>query len=164
MQMTVKRLVRQLSGEHRNMLLAMVLGCLLIVGNMAIQVMAVVLVLRILLSRLRSGRLAEGLSTDVFVISVVLIVLLVGHMLQFATWAFLFVQLGEFAEFSAAFYHSAVNFTSLGYGDIVMSERWRLLGGLEAANGVLMFGLSAGTILAVMNQVFSRHIAARRPE
>jgi hypothetical protein len=44
-----------------------------------------------------------------------------------------------------------------------MNERWRLLGGLEAANGVLMFGLSAGTILSVMNQLFSRHIAAQRP-
>ena len=56
-----------------------------------------------------------------------------------------------------AFYHSAVNFASLGYGDIVMSEKWRLLGALEASNGVLMFGLSAGTLLAVMTNLFARH-------
>jgi hypothetical protein len=146
------------------MLLTLALGSALTIGNMAIQVMAVVVVVRLLLAGLRAGRLDEGLATDVYVICVVLAVLFVGHLLQFATWALLFRWIGEFADFGTAFYHSAVNFTSLGYGDIVMSDRWRLLGGLEAANGVLMFGLSAGTILSVMNQIFSRHMAARRPQ
>jgi len=82
-----------------------------------------------------------------------------GHLLQFATWALLFTWLGEFADLATAFDHSTVNFTSLGYGDIVMSEEWRLLGALEAGNGVLMFGLSAGTILAVMNALFARRKA-----
>jgi len=144
------------------MLFIVILGSLLIVGNMAIQVLAVVVVVRILLSGLRTGRLKEGVGTDVYVIGLVIGVLFAGHLVQFSTWAMVFVYIGEFAEFQNAFYHSTVNFTSLGYGDIVMSERWRLLGGLEAANGVLMFGLSAGTILAVMNQVFTRHIAAHR--
>ena len=49
---------------------------------------------------------------------------------------------------------------ALGYGDIVMSEEHRLLGALEAANGVLMFGLSAGAILSVMNGLFNRHKGA----
>ena len=82
--------------------------------------------------------------------------LLFGHLMQFATWAILFMGVGEFQDFETAFYHSTVNFTSLGYGDIVMSERWRLLGGLEAANGVLMFGLSAGLILSTLNALFKR--------
>ena len=78
---------------------------------------------------------------------------------MFATWAILFLWLGEFEDFATAFYHSTVNFTSLGYGDIVMSEERRLLGALEAANGVLMFGLSAGAILSVMNGMFNRRKA-----
>ena len=41
-----------------------------------------------------------------------------------------------------------------------MSPKWRLLGALEAANGVMMFGLTAGTILSVMNRQFSRRIQA----
>jgi hypothetical protein len=69
--------------------------------------------------------------------------------------------LGEFPDFDTAFYHSAVNFASLGYGDIVMSERWRLLGALEATNGVLMLSLSAGAILSVMNDVLSRNRARK---
>jgi hypothetical protein len=63
------------------------------------------------------------------------------------------VVCGEFADFEEAFYHSAVNFTTLGYGDIVMSRRWRLLGPLEAVNGSLMLGLSAAMLFTVLGRV-----------
>jgi hypothetical protein len=69
------------------------------------------------------------------------------------------VVLGQFGDFETAFYHSAVNFTSLGCGDIVMDEHWRLLGALEAAIGLLMFGLTAGTVLPAMTRLFSRYRA-----
>jgi len=70
----------------------------------------------------------------------------------------LFVQLGEFTDFELAFYHSVVNFTSLGYGDIIMSEKWRLLGALEAANGILMFGLTTGALLSVMTRLLRTRV------
>jgi hypothetical protein len=55
--------------------------------------------------------------------------------------------------FETAYYHSAVNFTTPGYGDYVMSQRWRLLGPLEALNGSLMLGLSAAMLFTVLGQV-----------
>jgi hypothetical protein len=48
-----------------------------------------------------------------------------------------------------------VNFTSLGYGDIVMSRERRLLGPLEAANGVLMLGMSSATLMAIMQHMIA---------
>jgi len=139
------------------MLVNLAIGSILMLANLAIQVVAVSLLIRYFIKRLSTAQ--EGgasLGTDGWILSVVMAVLLLGHVFQFATWAALFLWLGEFEDFATAFYHSTVNFTSLGYGDIVMSETRRLLGALEAANGVLMFGLSAGTILSVMNQLFSR--------
>jgi hypothetical protein len=62
----------------------------------------------------------------------------------------LFVICGEFSEFQTAYYHSAVNYTTLGYGDLIMTPSWRLLGPLEAADGALMFGLSTAMIFAVI--------------
>ena len=56
---------------------------------------------------------------------------------------------GEFEAFAVAFYHSAVNYTTLGYGDIVMSEDWRLLGPQEAASGTLAFGWSTAAIVTI---------------
>jgi hypothetical protein len=46
-----------------------------------------------------------------------------------------------------------VNFSSLGYGDVVMSKRWKLLGPIEASNGVLMFGLTGAALVAILQQM-----------
>jgi len=139
------------------MLSALLIGSLFLIINMFIQVVAIVLIIRFLLRQIDAGRMSPSARTDITVMGVILLLLFGGHVLQFATWAVLFVWLGEFPDFETAFYHSVVNFTSLGYGDIVMSEKWRLLGALEAANGILMFGLSSGGFLTVMLGLFNRH-------
>ena len=46
-----------------------------------------------------------------------------------------------------------MNFSSLGYGDVVMSKRWKLLGPLEAANGVLMFAMTGAALMAILQQM-----------
>ncbi|MNE43717.1 voltage-gated potassium channel [compost metagenome] len=74
-------------------------------------------------------------------------------------WAALFMLIGEFEEGATAMYYSAVNFATLGYGDIVMSERWRMLGPLEAANGILMFGVSTAVMTAAVMDVIKHNIA-----
>jgi hypothetical protein len=137
-------------------LIALLIGSLMVVGNMTIQIFFMMAMVRLLVRRAASKpQSGNGLLFQTWTLSVVVLVLFLGHIVQFGTWAALFVNIGEFPDFNTAFYHSVVNFTSLGYGDIVMSEKWRLLGGLEAANGVLMFGLSAGAILSVMSRVLT---------
>ena len=79
-----------------------------------------------------------------------IMILLTGHLAQMAVWATVFMVAGEFEVFADAFYHSAVNYTTLGYGDIVMSEHWRLLGPQEAASGSLAFGWSTAAIVTVV--------------
>ena len=74
----------------------------------------------------------------------------------------MFYFLGEFDELSAAIYHSAVNFATLGYGDIVMSEKHRFLGPLEAINGVLMIGVSTAVLTAVFQDVIKNKLAHRK--
>lgn len=140
------------------MLINLLLGCATVFISMGIQIAMVVLMLRYLIKVMnRDDRKTAGFGFDTYAISVVLLLLFAGHLGQIAIWAMLFMYLGEFNDFLTAFYHSTVNFASLGYGDIVMSEKWRLLGALEASNGVLMFGLSAGTMLSVMTNLFSRY-------
>jgi hypothetical protein len=74
----------------------------------------------------------------------------VAHLLEIALWAVIFIVCGEFSDFGTSYYHSAVNFTSLGYGDLLMSPAWRLLGPLETANGMLLFGVSTAMIFGVI--------------
>jgi Ion channel len=78
---------------------------------------------------------------------------LAAHLVEIALWAVLFMICGEFRAFGAAYYHSAVNYTPLGYGDVIMSPSWSLLGPLEAANGMLMFGVSTAMIFAVIQRL-----------
>ena len=93
---------------------------------------------------------------SIILITMVLLILVTGILGQIAAWALLFVWLQEFSQFSAAFYHSAVNFGSLGYGDIVMSERYRLLGALEAINGVLMIGVATAALMTVFKDAMQK--------
>jgi len=96
-----------------------------------------------------------GLLKGIRPLMVATVALLAGTLLQIALWGFLFVWLGEFEQTYDAIYHSAVNFTSLGYGDIVMSRERRLLGPLEAANGMLMLGMSAATLMSIMQHMIA---------
>ena len=86
-----------------------------------------------------------------------MLIMLVGNMIQITIWAGLFYSFGEFNEFTTAFYHSVVNFATLGYGDIVMSENRRLLGALEAANGGMMFALTTGFLYTILSGVLERY-------
>ncbi|MBN7796709.1 potassium channel family protein [Parahaliea mediterranea] len=84
-------------------------------------------------------------------------ILIAGNIAQVAAWAMLFYMLGEFDTLSTAVYHSAVNFATLGYGDIVMSPEHRLLGPLEAMNGVLMIGVSTAALTRAFHEVIRDH-------
>ncbi len=84
----------------------------------------------------------------------------VGNLVQITLWGALFVWLGEFSALYDAVYHSGVNFTSLGYGDIVMSQRWKLLGPLEAVNGILMLGMSGAALMAMLQHTIKRQLAS----
>ena len=107
---------------------------------------------------------ADGKVTlsDTAMLSAVMGITLVGNFVQMGVWALLFLFLGEFAEFSDAIYHSAVNFSTLGYGDIVMSERRRLLGPLEASNGILMFAVSSAVMTAAVIDVIKDNLARKK--
>lgn len=91
--------------------------------------------------------------SQIVLLGLVMLLALLGNFLQMSTWAGVFVLLGEFVDFSTALYHSVVNFATLGYGDIVMSVRWRLLGALEAVNGILMFGVSTAMMTAALTDL-----------
>ena len=84
---------------------------------------------------------------------VAMLVMMGGNLVQIAVWGVLFIGLGEFVELYDAVYHSAVNFTSLGYGDVVMSKAWKLLGPLEAVNGILMLGMTGAAMMAIVQQL-----------
>jgi hypothetical protein len=95
----------------------------------------------------------SGIMKKLIFIYAIMLILVVGNLAQIAVWALLFLQIEEFSSFTKAFYHSAVNFSTLGYGDVVMSLEHKLLGPLEAMNGIIMVGLSTSLMMASIQKI-----------
>ena len=121
-----------------------------------------VLVLLVLRYYRRSEHLIDSVSfaASLRVVGGVMLLLVIGNLAQIAIWGSLFLYLEEFGNFSAAFYHSAVNFATLGYGDVVMSEKHKLLGPLESLNGILMIGVSTSALMGALQNAMHRTLKA----
>ena len=120
---------------------------------LVVQVAVVFWCVRYCARRSAQGSGNRLLLATVRPLAVTMLAMMSANLLQIALWGWLFVSLGEFEDLYAAIYHSAVNFTSLGYGDVVMNQKWKLLGPLEAANGVLMMAMTAATLTAILQNV-----------
>ncbi len=92
----------------------------------------------------------------------VMLLLVAGNLAQVGIWGLLFILLGEFQQVGEAMYHSAVNFATLGYGDIVMSDAHKMLGPLQAINGILMIGVSTAVLMAAVQDVIRKTAAGER--
>jgi Ion channel len=103
---------------------------------------------------LRRGRAGIRFWSDVGIVAGSTVVALAAHLVAIATWALAFTLCGEFSQLAAALYHSGMNYTTLGDSNTVMSPSWRLLASFEAANGMLMFGVSTAMLFAVIQRLF----------
>src|SRR5210317_597377 len=98
------------------LLINLMLGSATVFITMGIQVTVVVMMLRYLLRIMEKSDSRRGFGFETYAIGVILLILFFGHLVQAAIWAALFMYIGEFQDFLTAFYHSCVNFSSLGYG------------------------------------------------
>ena len=103
----------------------------------------------------RLGHAGVHFWSDTAIVMRAMAYALAAHLIEMGFWAALFMLCGEFSDFGTAYYHSAVNYTSLGYGDndITMSPAWKLLAPLETANGMLLFGVSAAMIFTITQRL-----------
>ncbi len=69
-------------------------------------------------------------------------------------WAWVYLLVGAFEKIEVALYFSTVSFTTLGYGDILLDEKWRLMGAFEAANGIIIFGLTTAVVVAAFQRLY----------
>jgi hypothetical protein len=77
-------------------------------------------------------------------------------------WAVALYRLEIFIEFEASVYFALIAFTTLGFGDILLPQEWRLLGGMAAANGLLMFGFLTAILVEIIRDTRSRQRGTQR--
>lgn len=134
-------------------LLPMVAGSITALCTILIHSLTLGITIRFFRYERRLGRVGTVVSINLGIFVLAILFAFVAHLTEIALWAGLFVICGEFKSFELAYYHSAVNYTTLGYGDLIMTPRWKLLGPLEAADGALMFGVSTAMIFAVAQRL-----------
>ncbi|HEY7334815.1 MAG TPA: potassium channel family protein [Bryobacteraceae bacterium] len=97
-----------------------------------------------------------GFVHNTAIIMGVVLALLGVHLAEIGAWAAFFSYKQCFSNFDTSLYFSIVTYTTLGYGDVLLNEEWRLLGGVEALIGSLMMTWSTAVILGVITRIYSR--------
>lgn len=93
-------------------------------------------------------------------LSVSLLTLL--HGAQCTIWAAAFYfnpEIDNLYNFKEAIYFSLITFTTVGYGDVVIDSDWKILGGLEAINGIMMVGWSTALMFSYLQIILKKNIS-----
>ncbi|HXQ72636.1 MAG TPA: potassium channel family protein [Pyrinomonadaceae bacterium] len=83
------------------------------------------------------------------------------HLIQTSLWAVFYYTQDLFGDFETSLYFSMVSFATIGYGDVLLPRRWRLLGVVEGFSGVILCGISTAFIFAVMNAMLQLRLQQR---
>jgi hypothetical protein len=137
------------------MILALLVGAGMLLLGVLFYGMATALIVRLLARWARTGHAAAGFWAHAAVMMAVTLITAAAHLIEIALWAVVLLLCGEVPTFEKALYASGQYYTALGYGDVILSERWRLLGPLEAVNGLLLVGLSTALMFAVLSRLIT---------
>ncbi|MGY3587602.1 hypothetical protein ACVIGB_003346 [Bradyrhizobium sp. USDA 4341] len=88
------------------------------------------------------------------------LILMVAHTLEIVVWSLAYLAIGAAPAGSNLLYFAFVNYTTLGYGDVVPVKQWLLVGPMAAMNGILMFGWSTAVLFEVLQKTIERQTAA----
>lgn len=133
--------------------------CTIVIAAMGFWVAegGVTLAGRWLVRRPHTPKLALVLMSSVVMILIVLT-------LSVWLWAAVFMLLEIFVQWELSVYFALVAFTTLGFGDVVLPQEWRILGGLAAANGLLSMGVFTAQLVEVLRRVRSEQVRGAADE
>ena len=117
------------------------------------------LVMTMVITVAQSASRRRTSKSPVFLIGVMIptvAVLMLAHALEVIVWSLAYAVVDAAPQSANLVYFAFVNYTTLGYGDIVPVERWRLLGPMTAMNGVLLFGWSTAVIFEVLRKTLAQ--------
>jgi hypothetical protein len=137
---------------------ALLVSAGMVTATIVIQIAGLAVLIWVM--RWRAGRY-EGLTHVLQQLGVILAVvmgLFVVHALQIWLYAGLYLMLDAFQDFETALYFSTASFTTVGYGEIYMAPPWRIVSGIQSANGFLLLGWSTVFLISVLSRLRSVEI------
>ena len=135
------------------MVMNIILGAFLLLVTCGMHLLGMIFVMHLL--RLDEGPLRTRLlRVRAYLVGETVLVMAGVSILEALLWAAAYLALDEVQKLEQAFYFSMVTFTTLGYGDIVLDERWRTLASFEAATGIIMFGWTTAILISVVQHAY----------
>ena len=135
------------------MLSNIAIGALLLMITTIIHAIGMLVTMRVLKKYThRRARITDW--NRLLVITGVVWMMSAAMLLELSAWAGTYILLGEFTTLEPALYFSNVTYTTLGYGDLVLSPQRRLLASFEATNGIIMFGWTTALVFAAVQRVY----------
>lgn len=126
-----------------------------------VHIAGIVLLAQFLIARFPEVENITTVSRQGGLLIIIFAVLIVLHLLEIGTWATFYYFRNLFPDYETSFYFSLGTYSTIGYGDVVLPQRWRLLGGIEGISGVLLCGLSGAFIFAVVNVLFQARMSKK---
>lgn len=106
------------------------------------------------LGRIDDGRLrVNHWLSKVLLLTGITSWLVIGVIFVSLIWTGVFILQGSFDRFEPAFYFSLISITTVGYGDVLLTQETRILGGFLAADGFILFGLDTAFLFEVLNRL-----------
>lgn len=86
------------------------------------------------------------------------LIVVLGHTIQVWIWAFSYILLGAHSTLEPAIYFALSNYTTLGYGDLVLNEDLRVFAAFASVNGMLIFGVSTAFLVGLIGRVMPKSL------
>jgi hypothetical protein len=135
------------------MLFQFVVGSIIIIATIILQVgFTAVAEWSLKRERVWPGEGAGAVRFTVVLVGISLW-LLVAITISVWLWSYCMLGIGAFDSLESAVYFSLVSFTTLGFGDIILGKEWRILSGMMAANGLLIFGLTTAVLVDFLSRL-----------
>jgi voltage-gated potassium channel len=126
-----------------------------------IHVIGMVSLIEWLLEQRTTLERKTGMTQFSLLLIVIFAIVILLHLAETAIWAAFYSWRNLFPDYETSLYFSLGSYTTIGYGDVVLPQRWRLLGGIEGVSGVLLCGLSTAFIFAIVNALFQIRMQKR---
>ena len=129
------------------------IATIMLVLTTAIHASGMMLTMKLSRRRADTGKIF-GVCSRVLRLSLIVICMFIVTLIEVTAWAGAYLAVDAIEALEKAIYFSMVTYTTLGYGDVLLDENWRVLASYQAANGIIMFGWTTAIVMYAIRQVY----------
>jgi Ion channel len=133
--------------------LNLLVATIMMTWTVSVHFFGIVFLLRLLSAHSHHVDRYSEVVRQILLLIVAVLGIVALHTVEIWSYAFVYILVGALDAFEPALYFSTVSFTTLGFGDIVLDHKWRILSAIEGANGLILFGWSTAFLISLMRKL-----------